>query len=122
MRLEPIPHACPESHCFGAFHIVLPGQQQPDPRGKWSWGSVLGAVSGVTGVLPNELVGPSRMQHCLEARRLAAYVFYHDKGMTKFRIGEILGGRHHTTIYHLLKKSPAASDIEAVRAALNGAR
>lgn len=57
-------------------------------------------VSKYFNVPPEEVVGPSRKQEIALTRQVAMYVLKRDMNYSLERIGEIFGGRNHTTAMH----------------------
>lgn len=50
------------------------------------------------------LVGKSRKKHIVEARHVLMYILRQELGLTTNKIGELIGGRDHTTIMHGVEK------------------
>ncbi|QQG43749.1 MAG: chromosomal replication initiator protein DnaA [Candidatus Daviesbacteria bacterium] len=51
-----------------------------------------------------DLIGPKRQKELVLPRHLAMYILSEELGMTVERIGQILGGRDHTTVMHARDK------------------
>lgn len=51
-----------------------------------------------------ELTGASRKAPLIAARHTAMYLLYHDLGIPYVQIGNLFGGRDHTTVMHAVEK------------------
>jgi hypothetical protein len=60
------------------------------------------------------LLGPSRVGRVVRARREAAWRLHELAGLGSPRIGEILGGRDHSTILHHLRVFEPDADLRAL--------
>ncbi|KAF0193915.1 MAG: chromosomal replication initiator protein, partial [bacterium] len=47
-----------------------------------------------------DLIGPKRQKELVLPRHLTMYILSEELGLTVEKIGEILGGRDHTTVMH----------------------
>lgn len=80
------------------------------------------------GIKATQLKGPKRDASLVKARQVAMYLLKHELELTYVEIGNILGGRDHTTIMHGVDKmetlasgeSPTAVDIKRITAVLHG--
>lgn len=74
------------------------------------------AVSSVSGVSLEQMKSKSRILHCTFARMAVARIAAHSNGgMYSLKaIGEYLGGRHHSTVYHMVRGTfdPEVTQIE----------
>jgi chromosomal replication initiator protein len=61
-------------------------------------------------VSPEELVGRDRSQKVAQPRQVAMYLLRKETDASLPQIGEVLGGRDHTTVMYAIEK--IASDIE----------
>lgn len=61
---------------------------------------VLGAICNYFSLTSRDLVGPKRQKGLVLPRHITMYILSEDMGMTVERIGQILGGRDHTTVMH----------------------
>lgn len=61
---------------------------------------VLAEINQYFNVKMNDLVGPRRNKELVLPRQLAMYLLYEECKIPYERVGEILGGRDHTTILH----------------------
>lgn len=60
----------------------------------------------------SQLKGPKREASLVRARQVAMYLLKHELGMTTVDIGNLLGGRDHTTIIHGVDKIEKLVDKE----------
>jgi chromosomal replication initiator protein len=51
-----------------------------------------------------ELLGPSRKADLVVARHIAMYLLRDSLGLQHAKVGEIMGGRDHTTVMHAVEK------------------
>ncbi len=51
-----------------------------------------------------DLIGPNRKKDLVRSRQIAMYILYQDCKLAYEKIGEMLGGRDHTTIMHGVEK------------------
>ena len=65
---------------------------------------IVGVVAAAFGIAPDQVVGPSRTRHVVEARQVAMYVLREGRGLSYPAIGEALGGRDHTTAMHSVER------------------
>ena len=78
--------------------------------------SVVQIVARHFGLTENDLLGRSRTKEIANARHLAMYLLREENGLSLIHIGDLLGGRDHSTVRHGVEK--VAKDIdrdEAVR-------
>lgn len=61
---------------------------------------VLNMVCSHFGIKPTQLKGPRREASVVRARQVCMYLLYNKLGLTLVDIGNLLGGRDHTTIMH----------------------
>ncbi|HEX7042516.1 MAG TPA: chromosomal replication initiator protein DnaA [Patescibacteria group bacterium] len=55
-------------------------------------------------IKPTQLKGPKREASLVRARQVTMYLLKHELGLTLVEIGNILGGRDHTTVMHGVEK------------------
>lgn len=72
---------------------------------------ILGAVASHYKISRDQLTGPSRARAVALPRQLAMYLIRHETGASLPQIGQLLGGRDHSTILHGFTKIEA--QIEA---------
>jgi chromosomal replication initiator protein len=65
---------------------------------------VITAVCEHFNVKPTQLKGPKRDAALVAARQIAMYILKEELGLTLVEIGNILGGRDHTTVMHGVEK------------------
>ena len=78
--------------------------------------SVVQIVARQFGLTENDLLGRSRTKEIASARQMAMYLLREENGLSLIHIGELLGGRDHSTVRHGVEK--VAQDIdrnEAIR-------
>jgi chromosomal replication initiator protein len=78
--------------------------------------SVVQIVARHFGLTENDLLGRSRTKEIANARQLAMYLLREENGLSLIHIGDLLGGRDHSTVRHGVEK--VAQDIdrdEAIR-------
>jgi chromosomal replication initiator protein len=61
---------------------------------------ILEVVARYFKIAPEQLTGPSRVRTVSAPRQLAMYLIRHETGTSLPAIGQLLGGRDHTTILH----------------------
>jgi chromosomal replication initiator protein len=65
---------------------------------------VLSAVSEHTGVSVDRIIGKRRDKATAEARRIAMYMLREDAHLTSTRIGQVIGGKDHSTVLYAQKR------------------
>ena len=75
---------------------------------------ILESVCNFYGMSPSLVCGKLRYKNIIEARMVAAYVLRKDRYLSLGlkHIGNILGGKDHTTIMHLVKRMGELIEIE----------
>jgi len=81
---------------FGIKRIV--------PGKKVSYRRILSVVAKYYKIKTSELTGKSRKKQVATARHIAAYLLRRELQLPLQRVGQILGGRDHTTIIHAEEK------------------
>lgn len=61
---------------------------------------IVSAICGYFNVTNKDLTGPKRQKELVLPRHIAMYILSEELGMTVEKIGQILGGRDHTTVMH----------------------
>lgn len=80
----------------------------PEPSSRQPrYKTILQTVAAQHGVSVVDLRGPSRVKKIAVARFEAAYRLRVDLALSFPKIGQILGGRHHTTIMHAVEQHAA---------------
>jgi chromosomal replication initiator protein len=73
-------------------------------RGSLEPGQVLQAVADVFGLTPDQLLGRSRSRDVALPRQVAMYLMREEVNASLPQIGEVLGGRDHTTVMYACEK------------------
>lgn len=81
-----------------ALADLLPQRGSLEPR------QVLQAVAEVFGLSPDELLGRSRSRDIALPRQVAMYLMREEVNASLPQIGEVLGGRDHTTVMYACEK------------------
>ncbi len=76
----------------------------PKPLQKLDQKKVLAQINTYFNIKMHELTGPRRQKELVLPRQIAMYILYQDCGLPFEKIGEVLGGRDHTTILHGVRK------------------
>ena len=67
---------------------------------------VIQTTAELFGITRDDLVGPSRARHIVEARQAAAYALRQRfPSMSLCQIGQLVGRKDHTTILHALQRA-----------------
>lgn len=80
------------------------GAVQEERKGRVHIEDVVNGVCDFYKIKPTQLKGPKRDASLVRARQVCMYLLYEDLGTTYVEIGNILGGRDHTTIMHGVDK------------------
>lgn len=89
---------------------------------------VINAVCDYFHIKQTQLKGPKRDASLVKARQLTMYLLKHELSLTLVEIGNLLGGRDHTTIKHgvdkieelVEKKAPVSLDISGITKSFRG--
>ncbi len=89
---------------------------------------IIQAVCSFYSVKPTQLKGPKRDASIVRARQVTMYLLKTELGITLVEIGNLLGGRDHTTVMHgvekmerlLDSKARVTEDILGITSVLNG--
>lgn len=65
---------------------------------------IINNVCGFYNIKPTQIKGPKRNAYLVRARQIAMYLLKKEVGLSLVEIGNILGGRDHTTVMHGLGK------------------
>ena len=106
---------------------ALRNSQDP-PKMKLHPDDIIKSACDYFSIKPTQLKGPKREASLVKARQITMYLLKHELGMTYTEIGNILGGRDHTTIMHgvekmeslALEKSTLYEDIAGITKFLRG--
>jgi chromosomal replication initiator protein len=74
---------------------------------------IIKAVCEFYAVKPTQLKGPKRDASLVKARQIAMYLLKSELDLTLVEIGNVLGGRDHTTIMHGVEKITSLVDNKA---------
>ncbi len=83
--------------------------QATRPNTPLDYKKVLNEINQYFNVKLSDLTGPRRQKGFVLPRQIAMYLMYEDCKIPMERIGEILGGRDHTTVLHGIEKIKAVS-------------
>lgn len=75
---------------------------------------MIGTVCSFYAVKPTQLKGPKRDALLVKARHVAMYILKKEFGLTFVEIGNLLGGRDHTTIMHGVEKIEGILSSKAI--------
>lgn len=89
-----------------AIGDLLPRQREVDPS------DVVSLVSQTFGVSKDELVGKTRSQAVALPRQVAMYLLREDAKLSLPRIGELMGGRDHTTVMYACEKIVSMLELD----------
>lgn len=84
--------------------IRTPQTQEGEAKTKKNPSEVVEIVSSYYGLRVALLKSSGRKRSIAEPRQVAMYLLRHDLGLSQSNIGEILGGRDHTTVIHGVEK------------------
>ncbi len=65
---------------------------------------VLGTINNFFNIKMTDLTGPRRQKELVLPRQIAMYILYEELNLPMEKIGDILGGRDHTTVLHGIEK------------------
>ncbi len=82
----------------GALADLLPQRRPLEPQ------AVIEAVARFFNLPPERLLSPDRSKEVALPRQLAMYLLREDMKASLPQIGEVIGGRDHTTVLHGIKK------------------
>jgi chromosomal replication initiator protein len=66
--------------------------------------AIVRAVAGYYGLKPAQLKSKSNARRISQPRQIAMYICKHTAGLSLPQIGRELGGKHHTTVLHSIRK------------------
>lgn len=78
----------------------LLGQKQNGELKNLTPKQVIGKICDYFAIKQTDLTGPKRQKELVLPRHMAMYLLSEELGLTVEKIGEILGGRDHTTVMH----------------------
>jgi chromosomal replication initiator protein len=65
---------------------------------------IIDVICSFYNIKTTQLKGPKRDASLVRARQVCMYLLKHELGLTHMEIGNLLGGRDHTTIMHGVEK------------------
>ncbi|MBI3485832.1 chromosomal replication initiator protein DnaA [Candidatus Daviesbacteria bacterium] len=74
------------------------------PSGVYDFKKVLATINQYFNIKMADLTGPRRQKELVLPRQIAMYILYEDCRIPMEKIGDILGGRDHTTILYGIEK------------------
>jgi len=80
--------------------------------------TIIRAVAGFYGLKPAQLKSKTNARRISQPRQIAMYICKHAAGLSLPQIGKDLGGKHHTTVLHSIRKidSLKQKDLEIAEA------
>ena len=102
---------------FAHQQPVAPISRQPNPN------EILKVVCETYGVTLKDITGKKRTKNLVDPRQIAMYLLRQDIGLNLQSIGQLLGGRDHTTIMHGIEKvSKLAQTDEQTKSTITALR
>jgi len=89
------------------------GIMREERRGNLHADDIIKHVCEYYGFKPTQLKGPKRDASLVKARQITMYLLKEQLGLTLSEIGNLLGGRDHTTIMHGVGKIEGLVEIKA---------
>lgn len=84
------------------------GKTQTSTSNTFDYKKLLGVINQYFNVKTVDLTGPRRQKELVLPRQIAMYLMYIECNLPQEKIGQILGGRDHTTVLHGVEKIKAA--------------
>lgn len=84
------------------------GKSQFSTATSFDYRKVLTTINHYFNVKQSDLMGPRRQKELVLPRQIAMYLMYQECNLPQEKIGQILGGRDHTTVLHGIEKIKAA--------------
>ncbi|MEA3304500.1 MAG: helix-turn-helix domain-containing protein [Patescibacteria group bacterium] len=69
-------------------------------------------VSDYFHIPQRDMVGTKRKKEIMQARQVYMYMIKHELGYALERIGEIFGGKNHTTVMHSINKITTELEVD----------
>jgi chromosomal replication initiator protein len=85
-------------------YVGQPVEQSSKQSQRIDQTKVLLEINQYFSIKMEDLVGPRRQKELVLPRQIAMYILYKECGLPYEKIGEVLGGRDHTTIMHGVDK------------------
>lgn len=76
----------------------------PPKKMSLNYKDILATICKYFNLTNRELIGPKRQKELVLPRHLSMYIMSEELGMTVEKIGQVLGGRDHTTVMHARDK------------------
>lgn len=92
---------------------VLQGRQEEPAGATFHPDDVIKKVCTYYGIKPTQLKGPKRDASLVKARQITMYLLKKELGLTFVEIGNLLGGRDHTTIMYGVEKMEVSVENKA---------
>lgn len=80
------------------------GRSQATQNSKMDYKKLLSTITGYFNVRLSDLTGPRRQKEFVLPRQIAMFLMYEESRLPMEKIGDILGGRDHTTVLHGIEK------------------
>lgn len=80
------------------------GKTQTSLNRGFDYKKLLGVINHYFNVRTIDLTGPRRQKELVLPRQIAMYLMYSECNLPQEKIGQILGGRDHTTVLHGIEK------------------
>jgi chromosomal replication initiator protein len=104
------------------------GGMVEEKRGTLHAEDIIKEICSFYNIKPTQIRGPKRDASLVRARQIAMYLLKSELGLTLVEIGNILGGRDHTTVMHgvekieslVQNKAKIAEDIAGITRQLRG--
>lgn len=102
---------------FAHQQPATPVNRQPNPN------EILKVVCETYGVTLKDITGKKRTKNLVDPRQIAMYLLRQDIGLNLQSIGQLLGGRDHTTVMHGIEKvSRLAQNDEQTKSTITALR
>lgn len=123
LKLQTVSLASPDSLTLSNIQSFL-GQPASQPISQpLNPNALLKLICETYGITLKELSGKTRTQNLVVPRHIAMYLLRNDLGLNLETIGQLLGGRDHTTIMHGINKiTRSVSTNDQLRASLQSIR
>ncbi len=80
------------------------GRSIKTPVTNYDFKKVLGVINNFFNIKMADLTGPRRQKELVLPRQIAMYILYEELNLPMEKIGDILGGRDHTTVLYGIEK------------------
>lgn len=111
------PLSLPLVQSMFASQSPAPASRQPNPN------EILKLICETYGVTLKDITGKKRTKNLVDPRQMAMYLLRQDIGLNLQSIGQLLGGRDHTTVMHGIEKvSQQAKTDDQIRSTITALR